>query len=328
MTGSGQNYPNVSTYYGPNYELEYEVVFEYEVNEENEKLRNPNLDVDLTKKVGYETLKKTDKEGEGDKGDEKKPKNYLGRVYYNKLLMDRTNGLSIVETISEQFNVSLRTIFNMDNLVAYDVINNGCYSYHRRPEHNINYYDVQDLMIRLGKFFNSDGEDENPENKFEYIGDYMVHNIPTQAFERQFKNYNKKVDKDHDSENQDILDRIKKNMNCIFSNNAIVTHYYPKGIKNYWGEDTDTFKVPLKIEIRLFGEELREEIAKLTINVASFKENPIDYELFDLEKCVEHSYDYNWFLLKFEDPDVKKYKNFMPLIKNSFRLALPLSNLR
>ena len=54
-------------------------------------------------------------------------------------------------------------------------------------------------------------------------------------------------------------------LNQLNSNFAIITHFYPV-------KDTVNFKVPLKIEIRLFHTDYpSEEVSRLTINVYNFE---------------------------------------------------------
>lgn len=182
---------------------------------------------------------------------------------------------------------------------------------------------MQDLFINTREFFHTDGE-------YEYIGEYPVRNIPTLVFEKKISNFNKEPEKvDGDTENEQYLRFFRNNTNQVKSDHATVTHFYP-AINNYWSKNSDLYNVPMKIEIRLFDNETRlNEVARLTINVASFKHDASNYDIFDVDACIENDYDYNWFLVKFDDAsDGAKYKKYSSQIENAFRQLMGISPLR
>lgn len=170
------------------------------------------------------------------------------------------------------------------------------------------------------------------QSPYEYIGEYNVRNVPAFVFEKKIDDFNnyQEPKEGEESENDQYLHFFRNNTNGVVSNHATVTHYYPKN-PSYWSNNTEKFDVPMKIEIRLFDNHTRlNEVGKLTINVASFKRNAVNYEMFDTSDCVENEYDYNWFLVKFDDTakNAKKYQKYTAQIQNSFRSILNISPLR
>lgn len=158
-----------------------------------------------------------------------------------------------------------------------------------------------------------------------------MRNIPALVFEKEIFDFNPNVEpKDGDSENDQYLNFFRNNTNGVVSDHAIVTHYYP-AIDDYWSKNTKSYNVPMKIEIRLFENKTKlVEIAKLTVNVASFKNEAENTEVFDVSACVENELDYNWFMVKFDDTadNTRKYKKYSAQIENNFRTIMDISPLR
>jgi len=306
--------PIPKTKYGESFELDYEVVFRY-------------VDTNATKNFNPGPLYWSSDDEEDKKNNEEKKKKFLTRIFFNRMYQNDLYSTNVVESVNEKTKANTRTIYDLNTNVVYDILmeEDKCQSYHLNPNHKINYFYVQDLFLHQPEFFRTD-------DGFHYLGQYNVRNVPTMVFERTISQFNPtNLEKTHRSKNQVYIDFILENMNGIESDHAIVTHYYPT-VNDFFGKDYEHLKVPMKIEIRLFSNEERiEEIAKLTINVASFRRyDENKHKLYDVSKCATHEYDYNWFLVQFDDtPDaVKKYRRFESQIKDSFIQLLQLSPFR
>lgn len=240
--------------------------------------------------------------------------------------------MNVVDSVRNLFGIStsMRTIRDPYTHVNYDIVDGErCKSYHLTPGHPIDFREVQDLFINYPQFFYTEG-------KCEYLGEYNVQNVPCLVFEKEVENFHNQADiEEGDHENEEYLRYFHQNTNGVASNFTIVTHYYPND-PNYWKKDEfnkGNYTVPLKIEIRLFNEKERSnEIARLTINVATFKgDQAIPYELFDLSTCdgIQPD-DYTRFRLKFDErsKQVERYRKYKKQIENAFRSLMDISPTR
>lgn len=321
----------METNYGERFELEYEVVFTYPETDANRKPDIPNHDVDPIPGGGKPPNNGTDPNPVSDP--KPKPKQ-ITEIFYNKMYHNADGFVNVVDTVDE-FQGSLvptRTIYDFATFVNYDILyleEKKCHSYHLTQYHKINFHYVQDLFINYPQFFRT-------ENQYEYIGEYKVRNIPTLVFEKKISNFNRKADNvDGDNENDLYLRFFRNNTNLVESDFATVTHYYP-AVEYYWSNRTNAYQVPMKIEIRLFNNETREnQVASLTINVASFKHDAGipqkgNNDVFDVSACVENEFDYDWFLVKFDDSsdNTKRYRKYSSQISNAFRALMDISPIR
>lgn len=242
------------------------------------------------------------------------------------MYQDVKRSMNVVDTRTTLYgsSVPIRTISQTGKHqhVNYDILSEeNCKSYHLTRNHLTNFRDVQDLFINQPQFFYS-----VPQAPYEYLGDYDVHGVRCLVFEKKFSHFNKEPDKeDEDLENAEYLHYFRPNTNGVASEFATVTHYYPAD-PDHWsdlsGHRQSRFIVPLKIEIRLFGEGARtNEIARLTINVANFISNIENYELFDLSTCEKQTDEHTSFLIKFDAPgqEAKRFLKYRKQIESSFR---------
>lgn len=297
-------YPQIETNYGNSFAIDYEVVLNYFVTEVFSI-----IPMDIRK-----TLK--------------------SRTFFNRMYHDANSSLNVVESLNEFTDQPTRTIYNTKTRVGYDIMmdTDKCQAFHMNRVQPINYFYVQDLFINNPEFFHAN-------HSYTYIGEQDVDDKTCLIFERSITGFDRQsAESRDDSPNQMYLDFIRMNLNGIRSDNAIVTHYYPKAT-DHWGAKAERFAVPIKIEIRLM-DSATEEIAKLTINVASFKPLVDDQfernEIYDLTKCVEHTpYDYDWFQVKFDHrpiddrpTTVEQFDTYEAQIKSHFRMLFKLSALR
>lgn len=305
------NFERIDTNYGDRFELEYEVVFRYRDENQTETNIGPQL---------FATKTQDEQPPAADK-----PKNYRTRIYFNRMYHDKENSMNVVDSVNEETNATTRTIYDLHSHINYDILDeeDKCRSFHWNRVQPINYFYIQNLFINHPEFFYMN-------HTFEYLGQYTIGDVPCMVFESTFSDYSLEPTNDGDTQNQLYLDLIRKNVNGVKSNYTTVTHYYPLP-QEFWGKKAENLNVPMKIEFRLFSDAQRtDELAKLTINVASFNPYFEDNQIYDLTKCAEHAYDFNWFLVKFDKtPEaVQKYKKFESQIKNRFTQLLDISPLR
>ena len=314
------------TNYGNSFELEYEVVFTYPETDANRRPDRP-FDPDFPRGT-TPTPDTTPTPAIPPKIAQKQ----ITEKFFNKMYENEKMLINVVDTVNEfgYSEVPFRTIYDRTTFVNYDIIyseEHKCYSYHLKPVHEIDFHYVQDLFINVEEFFYI-----RKENQFEYIGEYNVQNVPAFVFEKKISNFNKKVEKEEEDErNENLLSFFRNNTNLVKSDHATVIHYYPNSTK-YWSEEMDSsYNVPMKIEIILFDQEDRvDEIAKLTVNFASFRPSLGSNDIYDLGSCIGDEHDYNWVLIQFDgvSEDARKYQRHISQVKARFKEEMQISPLR
>lgn len=303
------NYPKVNTLYGNSFEMEYEAVFEYSKND------------------SVNNKPESDEEGTSAKK-QRVTETFFGRMYHNTDLQR-----NVVDTVRKVagFPTRVRTIRDISATgeVNYDIHEEKqCQSFAMRKNHAIDFEDIQDLFVNYPQFFHAD-------DKYEYIGEYLVQNVSCHVFEMEISDFNKPIEgQDEDRENADYLHFIRKNWNGVVSDHATVTHWYPLA-DNHWSDSefNHALSVPLKIEIRLFDDGKRaNEIAKLTINVAAFTSETYSFhlhELLDLSVCEERPEDQIRFRMKFAETSavIEKTRMYKKQIERAFRETMWSTNI-
>ena len=254
------NYPRIETDYGARFELELEVLFDYEDNDDF-----------------YD-------------GSGAKP-NRTMRTYTVRLLVDEVNSINMAETIDEVTNTPIRTYYEAKSHLLYSVnqTNGQCSIYNLTSNGSLNWFYVQEMLARRPELFYATKE-------FSYLREFNLNGVLTQVFEetvdyrvwasedyKQWKEGKKSNSTLSSTLNSTTLSstRSRKNQVPTENNQVMTTHYYPKD-PDYWPNNRNHLSIPKRIELTIFGRFHSVGYSLMVIGIKSFKSNPKETEKYYL----------------------------------------------
>ena len=255
-----ENYPKHQPKFGDRFEVEQEVLFNYQDQTVIKDRRNATTNYTHTSIIRGNII----------------------RTYSNRMYVDLVESINVADTIDEVTNVSIRTFYDTKTNLLHSVSldDDKCSTYNLTSDKSINWFYIQDTFVKKPQLYYM-------ENNFTYLGEYNVGDVPCLVFEKEFYIHRMRSEDGRyrrypNSTNQRKTSR--KNKNNIGPRLVLSTHYYSKDA-NYWS--AKSVSVPLKIEFRFrefyFGD-IRDN---MTINFRSFSANPKKREKYDSSKCIE-----------------------------------------
>lgn len=256
------NYPKIDTDYGTKFELELEIYFDYQV--END---------DFYDGSGVEPER-------------------AARVYSVKMLVDAESAINVADTIDEKTNASIRTFYETKSHLlyslnlAYDV----CSVYNLTTTRSLNWFYVQEIFARRPELFFAN---EN----YSYLRDFDLNGVPTRVFEetvdyrvwaseeyRRWKDGIRESDSERSSDHRSGTSRQRVNRVPTENNLVRSTHYYPID-SSYWPDNPNQLSIPKRIELTIFGRFHSVGYSRMVIDIKSFKSNPEEWGKYFRKNC-------------------------------------------
>lgn len=247
--GGGWRYPTIETDYGNRFELQLEVLFDYQ-------LKNADF---------YDGLGAAP--------------NRTTRVYPVRLLVDEADSFCMAETVDEETGASIRTYYEKKNHLLYSLADGRCSIFNLTSNRSLNWFFVQEMFARRPELFHATPN-------YSYLREFSLGNVPCLVFEEtidyrawasdEYRDWVEGEKEDFEIspfDSSSTTTRPRKNNVPTENNKVITTHFYPKD-RCYWPDNPDRLAIPKRIELTIFGRFHSVGWSRMVIDVKSFKSNP------------------------------------------------------
>lgn len=253
-----QNYPQVHTNYGDRFELEFSVEFKYAGRSF----------------VGRMAASKVE---------------YTTKTYSGKMFADQIRSMNIADAIEEWTNASLRTFYETDShrLHQVNLNDSNCTTYDLSSPESINWHYVQDSFVKRPELYHAETNGSFLKS-YSFLREHLLDGLPCLVFERKFDYWTGFSSRENETNSTRAITK-RPNVNKVTANDYLVsTHFYPKN-SSYWTNDGRQFSVPKRIEFAIFNDPVygHGAIEFLTINIHSFKPNPVEQTKFNASRCID-----------------------------------------